>query len=204
MKNTLGKRLPYITITLVAINIVYFLYLEMAGSSTNNLFMMRHGAMYTPYVIENKEYFRLVTSMFMHFGYEHISNNMLMLCVIGYRLEKTMGSLKFFILYILSGIGANVASMLFDLNSGIDVISAGASGAVFGIVGGLLYAVIANKGQLEDLSLKQMMVMILLSMYFGYTSAGVDNVAHVAGLVIGFILAIVLYRRPKGGSRYSI
>lgn len=203
MINTSGKRLPFITIALVIINIVYFLYLEMAGSSMDNLFMMRHGAMFTPYVVENKEYFRFITSMFMHFGFDHISNNMLMLCVIGYRLEKTMGSFKFFVLYMLSGIGANVVSMLFDLNLGIQVVSAGASGAVFGIVGGLLYAVLVNKGQLEDLSSRQMMVMILLSLYFGYTSAGVDNVAHVAGLVIGFVLAIVLYHRPRTGGGYS-
>ena len=197
MKNAQGKQIPWVTILLVTVNIVYFLYLEMAGSSTDNLFMAQHGAMYAPFVLEHGEYYRLITAMFMHFGYDHISSNMLMLCVLGYRLEKTMGSVKFLILYMLSGIIANVVSMLADLALSRQVVSAGASGAVFGVVGGLLYAVLANHGHLEDLSSRQIIIMILLSLYFGYTSVGVDNVAHIAGLIIGFILAVILYRRQR-------
>lgn len=197
MKNTQGKQTPWVTILLVTVNIVYFLFLELAGSSTDNLFMVQHGAMYAPYVLENGEYFRLITAMFMHFGYDHISSNMLMLCVLGYRLEKTMGNIRYLALYMLSGVMANVISMLADLSLGRQVVSAGASGAVFGVVGGLLYAVLANHGHLEDLSSRQIIVMILLSLYFGYTSVGVDNIAHIAGLVLGFVLAMILYRRPK-------
>jgi rhomboid protease GluP len=75
-------------------------------------------------------------------------------------------------------------------------VSAGASGAIFGVVGGLLYVVTANRGQLEDLNTRQLVIMIFFSLYLGYTSTGVDNIAHLSGLVIGFVLAIILYHRP--------
>ena len=77
------------------------------------------------------------------------------------------------------------------------VVSAGASGAIFGVIGGLFYAVAVNKGRLEDLQTKQLAVMIVLSLYMGLTSSDVDNAAHVAGLILGILLGILLYRKPK-------
>ena len=76
-------------------------------------------------------------------------------------------------------------------------MSAGASGAIFGLMGALLYVVIANRGRLGRLSGRGMLVMVALSLYFGLTSSGVDNLAHIGGLVSGFLLAVVLYRRRK-------
>ena len=185
---------------LIVLNVIYFLYLEIAGSSENTLFMIQHGAMYTPLVLGNHEYYRLLTSIFMHFGIEHIVNNMLVLFVLGDNLERALGRVKYLIFYLLSGVGANVVSMMLSINSPVQAVGAGASGAIFGVVGGLLYAVIVNRGRLEDLSTRQLVVMIIFSLYFGFTSTGVDNVAHIAGLVIGIILAVLLYRKPKPAS----
>ena len=77
------------------------------------------------------------------------------------------------------------------------VVSAGASGAIFGVIGGLLYVVGVNRGRLEDLSSRQLATMVLFSLYFGFTSTGVNNVAHVGGLVSGIVMAWILYRRPQ-------
>ena len=74
-------------------------------------------------------------------------------------------------------------------------VAAGASGAVFGVVGGLLYIVTINRGRLEDLNTLQLTVMIFFSLYSGFASTGVDNVAHVAGLLLGAVLSFVLYRK---------
>ncbi len=197
-------RLPVVNLTVIVINFLYFVYLEIIGNTEDSLFMILHGAMFAP-AVRDGEYWRLLTAVFMHFGIGHIVNNMLILYVLGDNLERALGSIKYLFLYLVSGVGANAVSLCFDMLQGrADVsVSAGASGAVFGVIGGLMYAVIANRGRLEDLSTRQLVVMVLLSLYFGFTSTGVNNTAHIAGLVIGFIMGLILYRRPKRNYRYD-
>jgi len=191
------RKRSWVNGTLIMLNVIYFLYLEIAGSSENSLFMILHGAMYTPFVLEYGEYYRLLTSVFMHFGINHIVNNMLVLFILGDNLERALGKVKYLIFYLLCGVGANLVSMFVGMNSPVQTVGAGASGAIFGVIGGLLYVVGVNKGRLEDLNSRQLVIMVLFSLYFGFTSSGVDNVAHVAGLVIGMLLAVVFYRKPK-------
>lgn len=191
-------RLPVVNLAIITVNFLYFGYLEIIGNTENSIFMIAHGAMYLP-AVRQGEYWRLLTSVFMHFGIGHIVNNMLVLYVLGDNLERALGSVKYLIFYLLCGVGANVVSLLFDVTFNPQaeaVVSAGASGAVFGVIGGLLYAVIVNRGRLEDLSTRQLVVMVLFSLYFGFTSTGVNNTAHVAGLVIGIIMGAILYRKP--------
>lgn len=192
-----GRKIAWVNGCLIALNVIYFLYLEIAGSSENTLFMLRHGAMYAPLVMENHEYYRLLTSIFMHFGINHIVNNMIVLFVLGDNMERALGSVKYLIFYLLCGVGANLVSMMFGIGSEVQAVGAGASGAIFGVIGGLLYAVAVNRGRLEDLSTRQLVIMIIFSLYFGFTSSGVDNVAHIAGLLIGVVLAVIFYRKPK-------
>ncbi|MBE5982552.1 rhomboid family intramembrane serine protease [Lacrimispora sp. AGF001] len=193
------RKKAFVNIGLIAVNIIYFLYLEMNGSTEDTQFMVSHGAMYAPLVIERGEYYRLITSTFMHFGINHIMNNMLILFILGDNLERALGHIKYLLFYLICGVGANVASMIINLSGYRNVVSAGASGAIFGVIGGLLYAVAVNRGQLEDLSTRQLVVVILCSLYFGFTSTGVDNAAHIAGLIIGIIMGVILYRRPRNG-----
>lgn len=193
------RKKALVNIGLIAVNVIYFLYLEMNGSTEDTQFMVSHGAMYAPLVIERGEYYRLITSTFMHFGINHIMNNMLILFILGDNLERALGHIKYLLFYLICGVGANVASMIINLSGYRNVVSAGASGAIFGVIGGIFYAVAVNRGQLEDLSTRQLVVVILFSLYFGFTSTGVDNAAHIAGLVIGIIMGVVLYRRPRNG-----
>ena len=196
MGSRYGKK-AYVNGLLIALNVLFFLYLEITGSSENAYFMYTKGAMSAPAVLEDGEYYRLLTAMFMHFGIRHIMNNMLVLFVLGDNLERALGHVKYLIFYLLCGIGSNWVSMMAHSTDTMTV-SAGASGAIFGVVGGLLYVVTANKGRLEDLSTRQLVIMIFFSLYLGYTSTGVDNTAHLSGLVIGIVLAIILYHRPTG------
>ncbi len=196
MGSRYGKK-AYVNGLLIALNVLFFLYLEITGSSENAYFMYTKGAMSAPAVLEDGEYYRLLTAMFMHFGIRHIMNNMLVLFVLGDNLERALGHVKYLIFYLLCGIGSNWVSMMAHPTDTMTV-SAGASGAIFGVVGGLLYVVTANKGRLEDLSTRQLVIMIFFSLYLGYTSTGVDNTAHLSGLVIGIVLAIILYHRPTG------
>ena len=195
MEYNSGKR-AYVNIGLIFLNVLYFLYLEIAGSSEDILFMYEKGAMLAPAVLENGEYYRLFTAMFMHFGINHIINNMIVLFALGDNLERALGHIKYLIFYLFCGVGANWISMMADRSDSY-VVSAGASGAVFGVVGGLFYAVLVNRGQLEDLSTRQLVVMIVLSLYLGFTESGVDNIAHIGGLILGILAGILLYRKPK-------
>lgn len=72
-------------------------------------------------------------------------------------------------------------------------VSAGASGAVFAVMGAMIFVVLRNRGKLEDLSAKQILIMAVFSLYFGFASSGVDNGAHLGGLLAGFLLAVMLY-----------
>lgn len=191
-----SKKKSYMTGLLIAVNVIYFLYLEIAGSSEDILFMLDHGAMYAPAVCIGKEYYRLLTAMFMHFGINHIINNMIVLFALGDHLERILGHLKYLVLYLACGIGSNAISMIL-LGGESSVVSAGASGAIFGVAGALFYAVSMNRGHLEDLNTRELMVMIVLSLYLGFTESGVDNAAHISGLLLGIIFGMLLYRRPK-------
>ena len=183
------------TVILVAINVVVFLLLSLKGMTEDGMFLLQHGAMYVPYSTEKGEYYRIFTSMFLHFGFDHLLNNMVVLAAVGWNLEYELGGLKFLILYLLSGLGGNVLSAWWDIRMGEYAISAGASGAIFGVIGALLYVAIRNKGRIGDISGRGILFMIALSLYYGFSSGGVDNMAHIGGLAAGFVLSVLLYRK---------
>ena len=185
------------TVTLIVINIAVFFILTLFGDTEDAVFMLQHGAMYAPYVTEGHEYYRIFTCLFLHFGITHLLNNMVMLGALGWNLELEIGKIRYIIIYFGSGIIGNIISLCYDLTLQQPAVSVGASGAIFGLMGALLYVVIANRGRLGRLSGRGMLVMVALSLYFGLTSSGVDNLAHIGGLVSGFLLAVVLYRRRK-------
>lgn len=189
------------TILLIAINVILFLLLSFSGMTEDAEYMLEHGAMYVPYMMGGNEYYRLFTSMFLHFGIDHLANNMVMLAAIGWNLEYEIGKIKFLIIYLVSGLAGNILSALGDIIIGEYAVSAGASGAVFGIMGALLYVVIRNRGRIGTISGRGLVLMIILSLYYGFTSSGVDNLAHIGGLLSGFILGVLLYWKRHGKRR---
>lgn len=197
------KKTAPCTILLAAVNVIVFFYLTFQGMTEDGAFMLEHGAMYVPYVLGEGEYYRLFSSMFMHFGFEHLVNNMVMLLVIGFTLEREIGTIKFLIIYLLSGLGGNILSAVWDVMLESFAVSAGASGAIFGIVGALLYVALRNRGRIGEMSGRGLVFMVILSLYYGFTSGGVDNFAHIGGLLSGFILSVLLYwKRQRKYSRY--
>ena len=194
MENTLEEfRKEPVTFILILINVLVFLVSDLTGYSQDVMHMLDLGAAYTPLITEGGEVYRLFTSMFLHFGIAHLLNNMLVLFVLGSRLERAAGKLRFLVSYLLGGVAGNVISLLLELNRGDYSVSAGASGAGFAVMGAMIYIVVRNRGWLEDLSWRQIVVMALFSLYFGFASSGVDNAAHVGGLISGGILAVILY-----------
>ena len=186
------------TIILIAVNVAVFFILSLFGDTEDAVFMMQHGAMYSDFVIQEHEYYRLFTCLFLHFGIEHLLNNMVILGALGWNLELQTGKIRFLLIYFGSGLFGNVVSLIFHGAAQEYTVSAGASGAIFGLMGALLWVVIANHGRLGRLSGRGMLVMVALSLYFGLSSSGVDNYAHIGGLVCGFLLALILYRMRSG------
>ncbi len=192
------------TTVIIVINIAVFLILSLFGDTEDAVFMFQHGAMYEPMVTQQHEFYRIFTSMFLHFGITHLLNNMVLLGALGWNLELEIGKMRFLIIYLVSGIGGNLLSLYFGISAETYAVSAGASGAIFGLMGALLYVVIANRGRLGRLSGRGMLFMVILSLYFGFTSSGVDNWAHIGGLITGFVMAVILYRRKNSyGDSYG-
>ena len=191
------KKLLICTIAIAAANVLISLGLSFMGMTEDSAFMMEHGAMYVPYLMNGERYYTLITSMFLHFGFSHLMNNMVMLLVIGYSLEPEIGKIRFLLIYLGSGLMGNLVSAWFDVSQGSYAVSAGASGAIFGIVGALLYVAIRNHGRVGEISTRGLVLMAGLSLYYGFTAQGVDNAAHIGGLVSGFLLAVLTYWKHK-------
>lgn len=183
--------------SLIVINILVFLIAEITGGTENAMHMLDLGAANPLLIVEQREYYRLFTSMFLHFGMAHLANNMLVLFVIGENLERAAGGIRYLIIYLLGGLGGNLVSCYFSYTQDAMTISAGASGAIFGTIGAMIYVLLVNKGRVENLTIRQIAIMAAFSLYFGYTSHGVDNAAHVGGLLVGFFAAFLFYRRKK-------
>lgn len=192
-------RKAYINTAIAAANILFFIYLELLGSTENGVFMIAHGAMFSPLILGAHQYSRLITSLFMHFGAGHLMNNMLILLILGEKLENVLGHIKYLLFYFLCGIAANLISMGIHCWLGEIVVGAGASGAIFGVVGGLIWAAARNRGRLEQLTGRQLGIMLLIVLYYGVSSSGIDNWAHLGGLASGILFGILMYRRPKEG-----
>lgn len=189
---------PVCTIIIVTVNVVIFFILSFLGMTESPEFMLEHGAMYVPYVLDGGEYYRIVTCIFLHFSFEHLMNNMILLFFIGRSLEAEIGKVKFLVIYFVGGIGGNLLSMWQDMHMEYYAVSAGASGAVFGLIGAMLYIAIRNRGQVGNLSGRGLIFMAVLSLYYGFTSSGVDNYAHIGGLLSGMLIAVLLYRKREG------
>lgn len=190
----LKKMITPVNTVLIVINILVFLWISVTGSTTNALFMYEHGANYWPAVFYNHEYYRLLTCAFLHFGFSHLLNNMLVLGFIGDNLERALGSIRYAIVYLICAAGSSALSDAWSMYTGSRSVSAGASGAIFGVVGALLIILIRNRGRLEDLSSRQIILFAVFTIYHGITSAGIDNAAHVSGFAIGALLAFLIYR----------
>ena len=184
-----------ITYVLIVINIIIYLFMEILGNTESAAFMMEHGAIYPPYILEDGEYWRLLTATFLHFGLPHLLNNMVILGSAGQILERAMGKWKFLVLYLVSGIGGSLLSYGQMLYSGDYKVSAGASGAVFGIIGALAWIVIIHKGKYETLTGKGLIAMVVLCLYYGITAGNVDNWGHIGGFLMGFLISMIFYRR---------
>lgn len=188
---------PYITVGLLVMNVIVYLVMELLGDTRDGLFVASYGGMYPAFLLYNHQWWRLLTAGFIHFGAAHLVNNMVVLYCMGTRLEHMVGHIRFLIIYVVSLLGGSLLSYAVMVQTGDYAVSAGASGAVFGIIGGLLWVVMLHRGRMEDLTTGRIIFMILLTVYYGFSSSGVDNWGHIGGVLTGFLVTVILYHRKR-------
>lgn len=183
---------PYVTYTLMAINILVFLYGFILNQGNN---LINDFANYTPYVLAG-DYYRLFSSMFIHVDALHIFFNMYALYILGSQAESFFGKGKFLFIYIFSGLAGSLLSIMLNQY----VPSIGASGAIFGVMGALLYFGYNYRVYLGNTLVRQLVPIIIINLALGFMMTGVDNYAHIGGLVGGILTAKTVGLETKSSS----
>lgn len=180
---------PIVTYVLIAINVLVFLL----SLFNDNIIQML--AVNRFYIADLGQYYRLITGIFLHAGIVHLVFNMYALYVIGMQLESFLGKWKYLIVYLLSGLAGSMLSIFFS-NS----LSVGASGAIFGLLGSLLYFGYHYRVYLDSVVKSQIIPLIIVNLLIGFAFSGIDNWAHVGGLVGGLLATMavgVKYKSSK-------
>ena len=187
-------RLTPVNIALIAVNILLFVIIEIIGSTYDADLMYDFGAIVVRELdLGNPgEWWRLLACAFLHFGFSHLFNNMLVLLYLGDNLEVELGPWRYLAFYLACAVISSLVSYAWYVFKGdTNVISAGASGAIFGVVGGLLATILMKRKKLEDIGPIQLLLLAGFTIYHGVTSAGVNNSAHISGLAAGIVLAAI-------------
>ncbi len=182
------KQRPYVTISIVAINIIIFIICTFTGNLLYN-----KGAFSALNIIEDNEYYRILSCIFLHWDMDHLLSNMLILYYLGEVVEKHFGHVRYGIIYFAAGIFGNLLSMSYEIYTDYYILSAGASGAVFGVIGALLLLVLVHKGHSEQITLGRLLFMIAYSLYSGFVGSNINNAAHIGGFLSGVGVAFVFW-----------
>ena len=192
------KKTPYITYTLMAINIFIFI-LQFFFNMDKEL--IDKYSLYGPLVRDFKEYYRLITSGFLHSDILHISLNMYALYILGTQLESYLGKAKYLIVYFFSLILGSLMSITFSGNS---YYSIGASGAIFGVMGSLLAFGYHYRVYLGSTLKDQILPLIILNLAIGFMVPGIDYFDHIGGLIAGFLITMALGVKYKSDKTEQI
>ena len=180
---------PMITYWLIAVNVILYVIPILFGQYND---LINGYSVWGPAIREG-EYYRLFTGMFLHGGLVHLLFNCYALFVIGSQVENFLGRFKFLIIYLVSGISGALFSMIFGGN----YASIGASGAIFGLMGALVYFGYHYRVYLGNVIKSQIIPLILLNLCLGFMMSGVDNFAHIGGLIGGTLMTIALGVKDK-------
>jgi rhomboid protease GluP len=180
---------PRLTYVLLGINILVWLAMTATGGSTSTAVLIRFGAKDNS-LIANGEVWRLLTSMFLHIGLMHLFFNSYALYIFGIEVERLYGNARFVVIYLLAGLWGSLISFAFGPN-----LSAGASGAIFGLLGVMLAFFRRHRELFGDSGRRQVINLLGIAVFnlvLGFTVPGIDNLAHLGGLVSGAILGWLL------------
>ena len=185
-----GDGTTIFTYILIIINMMIHASVAFGGEEGFEI-VMHFGALFPRLVMEG-QYYRLLSSMFLHVNFMHLINNCFSLYIFGSRAERFYGGFKFWVIYILSGIFGGIASTLFVPNPTV-----GASGAVFGLLGAVLALALKSKADVSGLNYPVMLILAGTSLSLGFMVPEINNHAHIGGLIAGFVLGFLLFRNKK-------
>jgi rhomboid protease GluP len=184
----------YVTPVLIGLNVLVFVLMAVSGASPANPSiqdLLRWGANFGMKTTEG-EWWRLLTCVFVHIGFVHLLSNMWALVTAGPLVERMLGNIGFLVLYVVAGLCGSLASLFWNPL----LVSAGASGAIFGVYGGLLALLLLHGGSIPTKILTQLrnsgLGFVAFNLYLGLQVPNIDHAAHVGGLVGGFLGGLVL------------
>ncbi|WP_054955440.1 rhomboid family intramembrane serine protease [Paenibacillus dakarensis] len=184
-----------VTSLLLLANIVMFLILTFNGGSTNEFTLLEYGAV-TNIEPFRSEWWRYIAAIFLHNGFDHLFFNSFALLVIVPPLERIMGSMRYALLYLLSGILGNIISVAYYnynyVNDSV-VVLVGASGAIYGVYGAFLYIALFQRNMLDEASRKMLFTLLIMGIIFSF-APGIGFMAHFGGLIGGFFIYGLMIR----------
>ena len=193
MANDIFKmKKPYVTVSIIIVNTILFLLMYIFGKGSEDVkTLVNFGALYKPLVVKG-DFYRLFTAAFLHNGIIHLLVNSYSLYVIGSQLESFLGKFKFLFVYIVSAMCGSLMSIVFS-----STVSVGASGAIFGLLGSILYFGYNYRVYLGNVLKTQIIPLIILNLGLGFFSSGIDNAAHIGGLIGGALATIAVGLKYK-------
>ena len=184
-----------LTALLLAAIAAMFLVETWAGGSTNPEVLLALGANHPAAVLQQGEWWRLFTSMFLHGGFAHVLLNGWALYQLGALFEIAVGSFRMLIVYFVAGLAGSLASLWWTQG-----LSVGASGAIFGVLGAMIAFLLRRRERLTPFArslLSQLVVWAVINVSIGFTFPMIDNAAHLGGCAAGFLLGLLLRGRER-------
>lgn len=179
----LEAKAPILTYLFIALNIIIFAAIKLYSIKSGegfDILLLKYGAKENGQILAG-EYWRFITPIFLHLDEMHIFLNCYSLYALSI-VERLFGHVKFLAIYLIAGIAGNIASFLFSMNWG-----AGASGAIFGLLGSLLYLGLQRPALFRAYFGANVLITIVINLAYGFSRSGIGNSAHIGGLIGGFL-----------------
>lgn len=189
------KFFPLTSILLIA-NVVMFIVLSFNGGSTNSMTLLKFGALFN-HELFAADWWRYITSMFLHAGFSHLLFNSFALIVFAPPMERLLGSVRYGVLYLGGGILGNILAVAWYNSVGATTISVGASGAIYAIYGAFLYVALFQRTMMDETSRKTLYTLLIFGIIFSFAMTGINWMAHLGGLLGGFFIYGLLIRLWK-------
>ncbi|EKN66272.1 serine protease of Rhomboid family, contains TPR repeats [Neobacillus bataviensis LMG 21833] len=182
---------PFFTYVFIAIQAIVFFWLEFHGGSTNTSTLIKYGAKVNQLILGG-EWWRFITPIFLHIGFVHLAMNTLALYFLGTTVEKIFGSVRFLLIYLFAGVMGVIASFIFS-----STLSAGASGAIYGCFGALLYFGVIYPKLFSRTMGMNLIIVLGINLVFSFSASGIDVAGHLGGLAGGFLAAGIVHFPKK-------